>query len=357
MDFHYDDYYRPSHDVVFAITFANKELFVKICSAVYGKKITIAGEPHSQAIMRENDVLLNTIRFDVMAIADNDQIFTIDIQRRYTKGRQERRGTYYMCRAVSSQPVTKMRYEELHPVHIAFILTAHKDEQKSVRKIGLCYLDSGELYDDLIELVLVYVPAVISKANVDTDNDLYLFSRFFAVSSIKEAIDFAAEFENNSLAKELIGMYNSAVANNQDLQTIESNSYFTQRLTEAQLAEERAEAEAKGKAKGKAEGKSEGIAEVVRVLTELANKGYSLDTALKMIEQNIYTKPENETAINRKQAIVSFIKKHGQTKTAEIADALGFSRSSVSALLRELIANEIVVKTGSNRNTCFTLKQ
>ena len=281
MLFHYDNYYRPSHDVVFAITFADKELFIRLCSAVYGQKITIVGEPHSQAVVRENDVLLNAIRFDVLGIADTEQIFTIDIQRRYAKGRQERRGAYYMCRAVSSQPVTDMKYEDLHPVHIAFILTDHKNAPRGVRKVGLCYLDTGELYDDLIELVLVYVPTVIKETATSEGSDLYVFSRFFAVGSTEEAAAYAAEFETNDLAKELVHVYNSIVANHKDLQAIESSPYFTQRLNEAQLAQARAEAEARGRAEGEARGKTEGA----NMLAELIKKGYDLDVALKMIEE------------------------------------------------------------------------
>jgi hypothetical protein len=137
MVFNYDDHFCPSNDVVFSIIFASKPLFVRLCSAVSGQSVTIVGEPHSQATVRENDALLNSVRFDVLGVSDTDQLFTLDIQRRYTKGRQERRGAYYMCRAVSSQTVEKMKYEELHPVHIAFILTERKSAQEGVRKVGL----------------------------------------------------------------------------------------------------------------------------------------------------------------------------------------------------------------------------
>ena len=71
-------------------------------------------------------------------------------------------------------------------------------------------------------------------------------------------------------------MYNSIVANHQDLETIETSPYFTQRLNEAQLAEARAEAEARGEARGEAKG--------AHRLAELIRKGYDLDTALKLIE-------------------------------------------------------------------------
>ena len=86
-------------------------------------------------------------------------------------------------------------------------------------------------------------------------------------------------------------MYNSIVFNQQELQAIENSPYFSQRLTEAQLAEERAEAKAEGIAEGKAEGiaegKAEGIVKGAIQLAELLRKGHDVDTALKMIEQDI----------------------------------------------------------------------
>jgi len=130
--------------------------------------------------------------------------------------------------------------------------------------------------------VLVYVPSVIKETAASEDNDLYLFARFFAVSSMEEAAAYAAAFETNDLGKELIRVYNSIVSNRQKLQTIENDPYFTQRLTEAQLAEERAEAEARGEAKGRAE--------AADLLAELIRKGYDLDTAVKMIKEGAGSK-------------------------------------------------------------------
>ncbi|MDR0469934.1 MAG: hypothetical protein LBH09_08175 [Peptococcaceae bacterium] len=84
-------------------------------------------------------------------------------------------------------------------------------------------------------------------------------------------------------------MYNSIVVTHEELEAIEKGPYYTQRLSEAQLAEARAEAEIKGEAKGKAEGKAEGEAigkvKGATLLAELIKKGYELDVALKMIKE------------------------------------------------------------------------
>ena len=216
-------------------------------------------------------MLLNSIRFDVLAESESKHLFTLDIQRRYTKGRQERRGAYYLCRAISSQPVEKMKYDDLNPVHIAFILTDYKEKTSSIRKVGLCYRDTGELYDDLIELILVYVPSIIKDAMEHVNNDLYVFFRFFSINSVKDAEVFVNDFESNDLGMELIKMYNKIVASPEQLQEIENSPYYTQRLTEAQLEEAREETRVKTRV------------EAVNKMVDLLKEGYDIETAQKMV--------------------------------------------------------------------------
>ena len=293
----YDDHFCPSNDVVFSIVFSEKQLFVRLCSAVHGEEITLDGEPLSQATTRPKNVLLRRIRFDVLGVADNGQMFTIDMQRRYTKGRLERRAAFYMCQAVASQHVKDMRYEDLKPVHIAFVLSEEpkNDLKMSQRRVGLCYLDTGEPYDDLIELVLVYVPAVIRETPDGGDDDLYVFSRFFAIDGKEAAAAYAAEFGTNELSKELIRVYNMAVQDTQYLDELENDSYYAQRLTEAQLAEvvaetwdkAVAETEAKARADERVKTWEESKKEFTTTLEILKEKGHDLETAIRVMKGEI----------------------------------------------------------------------
>ena len=125
-----------------------------------------------------------------------------------------------------------MAYEEINPVNISFILTDH-DEDQAVQRIKLCDINTHEIYDDLIEITLVHIPAVIRI--VDKNSNLYMFARFFAITSQADADRFVVDFEITDLGKELIMMYNNAVANANNLHTIETSPYFTGRLTEAQI--------------------------------------------------------------------------------------------------------------------------
>ena len=91
----YHNHFCPCNDVVFSVMFGNSYLFCKLCSAVTGELVEIIGNPHSQATLNENDVMLNKIRFDSFAFAKSNKFYSVDIQRKYKKSRQERRTVYY----------------------------------------------------------------------------------------------------------------------------------------------------------------------------------------------------------------------------------------------------------------------
>jgi len=109
-----------------------------------------------------------------------------------------------------------------------------------------------EVYDDLIKITVVYVKTAIRDA--DKTSDLYVFSRFFAVSSQYEADQFTRELGLTDLGKELIRVYNNTVANANRLYELERRPYFQARLNEAQVEEVRLEAEKEFMEKGMEKG-------------------------------------------------------------------------------------------------------
>jgi len=279
MKLNYHSHFYPSNDVVFSVLFAKKDLFCALVSAVTGDAIELDGDPHSQATLREDDVLLNSIRFDIFAWALDKKLYTADMQRSYKEARLERRTVYYACRAISTQEVKDMAYEDLQPVNISFILTDH-DELQAIRKIKLCDINTHKVYDDLIELTLVHVPAVLRLD--DKKSDLYMLARFFAVSGQDDADKFVTDFGLSTLGKDLIDVYNNAVANANNLQRIESSPYFSGRLTEAQLEEER---------------KKERKKVLISTARKLLSEGITMDVVLKCVDLDIDTlnslKPAN----------------------------------------------------------------
>ena len=271
MRLNYHDHYRPAHDVIFAILFGKRDLFCALVSAVTGDRVELDGDPHSQATLREDDALLNSIRFDTFAWAQNNKLYTADMQRSYKEARQERRTVYYACRSISTQEVRNMAYEDLNPVNISFILT-DRDEKQAIRRIKLCDVETHDIYDELIELTLVHIPAVIRSK--DAKSDLCMFARFFAITSQDEADRFTHDYETTDLGKELIMNYNNSVANANNLQRIESSPYFVGRLKEAQLEEERKKAERKA---------------LIKTARKMLSEGFTLDIIIKCIDLDIDT--------------------------------------------------------------------
>ena len=58
MRLNFHAHYRPAHDVVFSILFGKRDLFCALVSAVTGEIVELEDDPHSQATLREDDVLL-----------------------------------------------------------------------------------------------------------------------------------------------------------------------------------------------------------------------------------------------------------------------------------------------------------
>ncbi|MDR0221242.1 MAG: Rpn family recombination-promoting nuclease/putative transposase [Lachnospiraceae bacterium] len=234
MKLNYHDYYKPCHDVVFSVMFADKHLFCRLCSATVGEDIQIIGEPHSQAARSEMDVELNNIVFDVFAESTDHRYFTADMQRRYRPLRQERRHIYYACRAISTQPVLKMMYEKVKPVNILFVFIDNHLSQ-TIRHIKLCDVETHEVFDDLLEMTLVHLPAVLRTR--EPSDELYLFAKFFMIGSQEDADAFTDMYEVDETGRRLVSMYNTAVNNVANLQGIENAPYYAGRLSEAEIAE------------------------------------------------------------------------------------------------------------------------
>ena len=262
----YDKKYRPASDVVFAIMFGNDSLFTRLAQAVTGEKIELLDKVYTQAILREN-ARLPSIRFDTYAELTNERIITLDMERSHMTVRLRRRLIHYTARAISTQYVVKMAYEDLEPVNVVFVLTEH-NYPYPIQKIGLTDLRTHELYDDLMNITIVYVKTVIKtykeeqEAETSDPNnsacglpderittDMYTFARFFAISSQAKADTFSEEFGSTELGKELINMYHEAIADRTRLDKLSQSDYFVTRLTEAQIAYEREIAAEKAAAK------------------------------------------------------------------------------------------------------------
>ena len=106
----------------------------------------------------------------------------------------------------------------------------------------MSYKDTQEIFDDLMNLYLVYVPSVISSDK--NKDELYLFARFFAVINNDDANRFHEDFKDIELAEVLVRMYNEAVFDESVLEAYSKYPYYTERdylEDKAEFEQEKAE--------------------------------------------------------------------------------------------------------------------
>jgi ATP-dependent DNA helicase RecG len=60
---------------------------------------------------------------------------------------------------------------------------------------------------------------------------------------------------------------------------------------------------------------------------------------------------------DRKQAIISFLEKHGQGRATDFANIMGLSDGRVRALMREMVGDGTIEKVGDNRYAYYVLKR
>ena len=73
--------------------------------------------------------------------------------------------------------------------------------------------------------------------------------------------------------------------------------------------------------------------------------------AIKSGDKKVATK----TAVH-KQAIIDYLTENVSAKSSELAELIGVKRSRIKDILSELIAEEIVIPEGSNKNREYKLK-
>jgi predicted transposase/invertase (TIGR01784 family) len=138
----------------------------------------------------------------------------------------------------------------------------------------------------------------LKDARYHKNDDIIIFSRFFDIDSQDKADLFLDEYKNNDLVKELILLYGQALADKQNLETIENSPYFTERLNEAQLAEAREEARKEAMEEARKEVKEEARKEeAVEIAKNLLIMGLIIEKiaqCTKLSEQFVRSLKEKE---------------------------------------------------------------
>ena len=78
-------------------------------------------------------------------------------------------------------------------------------------------------------------------------------------------------------------------------------------------------------------------------------------TLILPIKKSGDKKVATKTAVH-KQAIIDYLTENVSAKSSELAELIGVKRSRIKDILSELIAEEIVIPEGSNKNREYKLK-
>ena len=76
----------------------------------------------------------------------------------------------------------------------------------------------------------------------------------------------------------------------------------------------------------------------------------------RLIFQSVANRSQSVVATDRKQNIITFLKKNDQAKIGELINLIGLSDSRVRALLREMVNDGTIEKIGKNRYAYYKLK-
>ena len=236
----------PTDNLIFCYMFENPALFRRIIQAVVGKneKVELTEPPLSQVAYRnpeltkEKKTRLGTVRVDVQADGLS-KLYSLDMQRQYNKTIILKRVMFYSFRLYTSQTVEKMRYDQLKPACVTFMMADSQDGEKKHERhrITVCDETTGEKYYDILDSYLVFVPSVI-KGGKNKRGDLYVFSSFFAVKNQGQANKFEQDYGAEPLGKEMIRLYAEAVRIKQRLEDLRNyNQFFTEKEYEQKVME------------------------------------------------------------------------------------------------------------------------
>jgi predicted transposase/invertase (TIGR01784 family) len=213
----------PCHDVVFSMMFEDSYLFCALIKAVTGRDIELQDAPFSQISKREK-ATLSAVRFDLFAHTAQGT-FSIDMQRTFNENLINRI-IYYACRLISTQSVKEMRYSDLQPVSVSFIMSEKpSDCATAVRYITTAYKDTHEQFSDLLNIALVYVPTVIETS--DKYSELRIFSEFFCITNDNDMKEFEDSYKITDLGVKLMQTYSNTLYNQKAMEAFAQEPYYT----------------------------------------------------------------------------------------------------------------------------------
>jgi hypothetical protein len=135
---------------------------------------------------------------------------------------------FYASRLISTQNVIDMNYADIQPVNVSFIMAEKPSGSKnSVRYVSANYQDTGEVFSDLLNIALVYVPTVVKTE--DEFSDLRIFAEFFSIQNDKDWEIFEKHYKKTKLGVNLMKTYSNVSANEELLTALAKEQHYTEK--------------------------------------------------------------------------------------------------------------------------------
>ena len=145
---------RPSNFVVFGLIFEDRSIFKETVRCILGDELNDRTYAVAEKEDKMSGAIYNRIRFDIYA--EDDKIYSLDMQNGYTSEMIRDRLVYYGCRAVGGQDVKNSEYNKVKNCVVTFIFEKYSYKSKRfITNAYVAYDDDGKIakYSDLLQIV------------------------------------------------------------------------------------------------------------------------------------------------------------------------------------------------------------
>ncbi len=274
----------PNNDRVFTVMFHNNILTETVIHAVTGNNVKFE-DISEEFRANPKKAYSTTTRTDIRSkTIPGDEIYSLDLQRRYYKKRITARTVYYASREISAQNVKDSRYEGLKSVTVVFLLDVpNAYDMPEIGEIMHRYSHDYRIYSDLMKIYEVNFKKITEKSNVP--DELLQLKYFFEIDCDEKLRQYVSTYKSD-FAELLVSEYFFATSEDSIVKQLEEADYF--------MYKSREEAYIDGKTEGLVEGRMEGIDRgKIELLHDLGKTKQEILQILKMTEERYETVMRN----------------------------------------------------------------
>jgi len=225
---------RPSNYVIFGLVFEDRQIFKETVKCILGDELNDKTYAVSEKEDKMGSPVYNRIRFDVYA--EDDKIYSLDMQNGYVGEMIRNRLVYYSCRAIGRQDVKNFEYDKLKNCVVTFIFEKHSYKSKRfMTNIYMAYEDNGKMekYSDLLNVVEVNLGRYEKTDNIE----LNILCEFLRIQKNDHLDQFNKNHSGNEFGKMLYDKYMKVAFDKERIERV-SNMQLYQAKTQVKYLSE-----------------------------------------------------------------------------------------------------------------------